>query len=670
MIQPVLPILASCVIWQTPQDLWVSNSGQVPTPQAVITTSAAINETDQSSHRFASTDARDYASWARLTYGGNPPACYGHTASRNLIVGGVDDSGNYLQEFWTVSGSYENFAWRPSKEMGPPPHRNAAMATSTTMSVLFGGRYESNILNTTWLYQDNAWSQLKTDGPTPEGRFQHAMIDTIQGTFLYGGLGGLTLELAEDRDDTWLFNGTDWIELDSVHSPGARHGHQLARNQVNNQVILHGGYRKVNERIITLDDTWIWNGNDWTLIDQGSGPGGSGFGLGFSTKLDGFIAVRNGNAWLLRGNSWSDLEIKPTIPSGTHPGFGAKYLSGVNDIEAIGGIDQPWRWFMLRTDRLFAEDCNEDGIDDATQLANGTLADCNLDGIPDVCTKQLQDCNENDVLDDCETAPAYRQSERELFRSWGFGDDFQFPFSIWMKRYQVTPETQTIDRMWFYFEAFTSDPLANIRVGIWRDEKGTGMPGDATLVYSTTSKPAGKIDGWQRITFPPITMGPPGTAFFVGLEYQRNAALQYPGSAAKCPRINAEDQWWGLSRAPFNFDNLDEASSQIPLLLIPWGSTNSGNAPLTDGFMLRVGVEVPEDQDGNFIPDVCDVSCIGNLNGDEFVDSTDLGFVLVAWNDQCPDTCPEDINGDGFVDAQDLGLLLVNWGACPDDDTP
>jgi len=50
-------------------------------------------------------------------------------------------------------------------------------------------------------------------------------------------------------------------------------------------------------------------------------------------------------------------------------------------------------------------DCNENEIDDATDIANETSADCNTDGIPDECQLVYYDCNTNGVLDQCDVDP-------------------------------------------------------------------------------------------------------------------------------------------------------------------------------------------------------------------------------------------------------------------------
>lgn len=56
------------------------------------------------------------------------------------------------------------------------------------------------------------------------------------------------------------------------------------------------------------------------------------------------------------------------------------------------------------------------------------------------------------------------------------------------------------------------------------------------------------------------------------------------------------------------------------------------------------------------------VACAGDLNGDGFVNSADLGGLLGSWG---PGAGPADINGDGMVGSPDLAALLGSWGPCP-----
>jgi hypothetical protein len=53
----------------------------------------------------------------------------------------------------------------------------------------------------------------------------------------------------------------------------------------------------------------------------------------------------------------------------------------------------------------YRRDCNDNGIPDTDEIANGTAEDCNGNGVPDECdiaSGASTDCNENGIPDDCE----------------------------------------------------------------------------------------------------------------------------------------------------------------------------------------------------------------------------------------------------------------------------
>ena len=48
-----------------------------------------------------------------------------------------------------------------------------------------------------------------------------------------------------------------------------------------------------------------------------------------------------------------------------------------------------------------AVDCNDNGVEDSIDIADGTSPDCQPDGIPDECQLVNNDCNGDEVPDDC-----------------------------------------------------------------------------------------------------------------------------------------------------------------------------------------------------------------------------------------------------------------------------
>lgn len=51
----------------------------------------------------------------------------------------------------------------------------------------------------------------------------------------------------------------------------------------------------------------------------------------------------------------------------------------------------------------YQEDCDGSGTVDSVEIVNGTLADCDANGVPDVC-QTFHDCNSNSMPDECEIA--------------------------------------------------------------------------------------------------------------------------------------------------------------------------------------------------------------------------------------------------------------------------
>ena len=62
----------------------------------------------------------------------------------------------------------------------------------------------------------------------------------------------------------------------------------------------------------------------------------------------------------------------------------------------------------------------------------------------------------------------------------------------------------------------------------------------------------------------------------------------------------------------------------------------------------------------NEFQDYCDCP---DINGDGYVNVTDLLAVIAAWGIDC-DGCSEDVNEDGIVDVSDLLIVVGSWGPC------
>jgi len=60
-------------------------------------------------------------------------------------------------------------------------------------------------------------------------------------------------------DDTWTWNGTDWTQMAPAVSPAARYGSGFAYDIAGGQTVLFGGTNLSSN----YGDTWAWTGSNW-----------------------------------------------------------------------------------------------------------------------------------------------------------------------------------------------------------------------------------------------------------------------------------------------------------------------------------------------------------------------------------------------------------------------
>ena len=103
----------------------------------------------------------------------------------------------------------------------------------------------------------------------PSPRSGHAMAyDAARGTTVMFGGQGLDGLLG----DTWEWDGAVWRRMTSATSPPARASHAMAYDAAHGQVVLFGGGG--SDPLSDLDDTWVWDGSNWTQKSPANRPGG------------------------------------------------------------------------------------------------------------------------------------------------------------------------------------------------------------------------------------------------------------------------------------------------------------------------------------------------------------------------------------------------------------
>jgi hypothetical protein len=173
-----------------------------------------------------------------------------------------------LSDTWTLTRA----AWHRSNGSGPTPRYLSSLAYDPPRHdyVLFGGLTAKGVSAETWTWDGTTWT-LVHPKHSPRARYSAAFgYDPRYRVALL--FGGRVLDQAEDAPDqqTWAWDGTDWTDVTSpARETGAREGASIVT--AGGDALLFGG-RLAND--IYYGDARIWDGHGWARVDQGSGPEG------------------------------------------------------------------------------------------------------------------------------------------------------------------------------------------------------------------------------------------------------------------------------------------------------------------------------------------------------------------------------------------------------------
>lgn len=183
--------------------------------------------------------------------------------------------------------------------------------------VLFGGVAGQAALGDTWTW-NGAWSHRQGLTANPPARQGGAMAfdDTKRQVVLFGGLGA-----GGQMNDTWVWDGSAWQQRHPAHSPSPREGASMAFDPAIRAIVLYGGMNQGTVMPSPINDTWAWNGDDWSQLNPTASPAGgvrarmavlSGANL---VARFGDCSDRHDNAlYMFDGQSWSQRAASGSWP--------------------------------------------------------------------------------------------------------------------------------------------------------------------------------------------------------------------------------------------------------------------------------------------------------------------------------------------------------------------
>lgn len=330
-------------------------------------------------YEFGDTWRFTASKWVRL-YPENSPSpryamsvVYDSNRNRVLLYGGAAGD-EFLGDTWIFREGNWNQLDTPS---APPARRLAGMAFDPIRdkAVLFGGGVGESRFFDTWEFDGTTWNLIDDDGPrvemptlvydgardevlmvgtesskvamyryvdgswskmTPEtlpscvGQIQMVYRPFDRTVLLYGGScprGGIS-------NDTWIWDGTDWEELDLKRSAGALFGYGLAHDPTRNHTVLYGGTSVMGGTSALEDhDTYRLSGDRWIRLDTRVDPGPrTQFVLQSSPSDEHLLFFGGQNAvdffadfWKLNNLNWEQVE-----PEGTAPKFCSSPLGAID----------------------------------------------------------------------------------------------------------------------------------------------------------------------------------------------------------------------------------------------------------------------------------------------------------------------------------------------------
>jgi hypothetical protein len=169
----------------------------------------------------------------------------------------------------------ERWLWTQKEDIGPTSRVNAAMAYEAARQrvVLVGGRGNDGYFNDTWEWDGDAWTQVADMGPAPRRSCGMTYEESRQRLVLFGGEVMRSTQVNEPNGETWEWNGSEWTQVADI-GPAPRYGCAMTYDTVRHRVVLFGGYSYLPQPTY-FDDTWEWDGTEWTQIAD-TGPSGRG----------------------------------------------------------------------------------------------------------------------------------------------------------------------------------------------------------------------------------------------------------------------------------------------------------------------------------------------------------------------------------------------------------
>ena len=206
--------------------------------------------------------------------------------------------------------------------------------------------------------QDSYWIQVyPSTSPAARGVAKMVYDAARREVVLFGGCVAPDSSVpCVDSDETWVWNGRDWIEKSPANRPPARHTHAMAYDSVRQEVVLFGGVSINGVNPQHFNDTWVWDGSNWHQRTPAHSPSPREMHAVAFDEARGKMVLFGGvppiwvggETWLWDGSDWT--QVSPATPPPLRWQFSMVYDSRRDRVVLFGGwggssgLSDTWSW--------------------------------------------------------------------------------------------------------------------------------------------------------------------------------------------------------------------------------------------------------------------------------------------------------------------------------------
>jgi hypothetical protein len=201
------------------------------------------------------------------------------------------------------------------------------------------------------------WAPITTTAAPPAQQYPVMAFDLAHGETLLHGAAGATSE-------TWGYAGGVWTRKSPAILPPQRSQPGMVFDVAAGRAILYGGHGSSATPQPSLDDTWAFDGTNWTLLQPAATPGGRAkFGMAYDlgrmrTVLYGgtpnvFQPTLAADTWEFDGATWTQVASPGTSTAGARERMAMCYMTSRQRTVLFGGqdttlvaptYDDTWTW--------------------------------------------------------------------------------------------------------------------------------------------------------------------------------------------------------------------------------------------------------------------------------------------------------------------------------------